>query len=221
MTNSDISIEMKRATVLDYNDYFIDSNTKDFYIYGILDSNRSTSGAILKEPLGFYIIKYSDKGDKLWEKIYDISSTNGFKEHGQQNLKVWINVDQFCQKDTLSISICGKNNYSNYYNLFYLVNKESGNLIKSTSINNEVETNKGSMASGLSFSLFENYKYAKNKYFDTTTFLSSSFNDVIKKYIDKINSTKDVFFNSIVSSEGIWLIESDNETYYKVTFFKN
>ena len=41
----------------------------------------------------------------------------------------------------------------------------------------------------------------------------------MKKYIDKINTKKEVFFNSIVSQDGIWLFETDNDAYYKVTLF--
>ena len=41
-----------------------------------------------------------------------------------------------------------------------------------------------------------------------------------KSYIDSIAfSEKKIYLNTLSSKEGIWLIESDNETYYKVTYF--
>jgi hypothetical protein len=218
MFNSDLIPGTMKRNILDFNDYYIDTKTNDFYVYGILDSKES-SGISLKAPLGFYIIKYSDKGDKVWEKVYDLSQTKGFKEKSQQYLRIFINLNQFCQKDALSITIKGMNSYSNYYNLFYLINKESGEVEKTANIDNNVETNKGSMSTGAKYSIFENLVYNKNKYFDSTTFLTLSLNDKVKKYIDKINIKKEVFFNSIVSQDGIWLFETDNETYYKVTLF--
>lgn len=216
--NSDLPIGSMTRNILDFNNYYIDSNTNDFYVYGILDSKKS-SGTTLKAPLGFYIIKYSDKGDKVWEKVYDLSKTKGFNEKSQQYLRMFINLNQFCQKDALSITIGGMNNYSNYYNLFYLINKESGAVEKSANIDNDVETNKGNMSTGTKYSIFENLVYNKNKYCDSNTFLTLSLNDKVKKYIDKVIAKKEVFFNSIVAKDGIWLFETDNETYYKVTFF--
>ena len=218
MTNSDLNPGSTKLNMLDFNDYFIDTKNNDFYIYGILDS-KQPSGTSIKEPLGFYIIKYSDKGVKVWEKVYDISATKGFNDKSQQYLRIFINLNQFCEKESLSITISGMNNYSNYYNLFYKINKELGEVEKTANFDNKVETNKGNLSTGAKYSIFENLVYDKNKYFDSTTFLTTSFCDKVKNYIDKIITKKEVFFNSIVSQDGIWLFESDNETYYKVLFF--
>lgn len=207
-----------RPTVLDINNYFIDNKTNDFYIYGLLDTKQS-DGSTIKAPLGFYVIKFSPNGEKVWEKIYDLSTKEGFKEKGQQNLRVFINLDHSNSKDALSISIIGMNSYSNYYNIFHVISKENGDVIKTNSIDNKVETSKGTFSAGGKYSIFETNKYDKNTYLDSNTFLTLFLNDKIKKYIDKINSKEDVFFNSIVSIDGIWLLETDNKTYYKVLFF--
>ena len=214
MFNSGLNSGTMKTNILDYNDYYIDTKTNDFYIYGTLHSKKTSSMA-----MGFYIIKYSDKGDKIWEKIYDVFDTKEFKEKNQHRLGFFIDLNQFWQKDVLSFSVIGTKNSTYNYNFFYLINKETGEVEKSANIDNSADSNKGFMSTGTKYSIFENNVYTKNKYFDSNTFLTLSLNDKIKKYIDKINTKKEVFFNSIVSPDGIWLFETDNETYYKVNFF--
>lgn len=46
------------------------------------------------------------------------------------------------------------------------------------------------------------------------------FNTDIKNYIDSLNKDNKLNLKFLFSSEGIWLIESDNEKYYKVLFFE-
>ena len=41
----------------------------------------------------------------------------------------------------------------------------------------------------------------------------------VQKYISSLNPVSDVYMMFISSDKGIWLIESDNKTYYKVIFF--
>ncbi|MEC4003153.1 hypothetical protein OX283_000670 [Flavobacterium sp. SUN052] len=198
---------------LDINDYFIDSKTNEFYIYGITTSKSN------KNPLGFYINKYSEKGEKIWEKFYDVSDEKGFNESNQRLLEIKINLKQFTSENQLIISIVGFKTYTNHYNNFFVINKNSGNLEDTKSINSDSQTSKGTFSYGGKYSLFEIIKFDKNKFCDENTILTTTLKQDVKKYIDKITTKDDIFFNSILSSEGIWLLETDNKSYYKVIFF--
>ena len=61
----------------------------------------------------------------------------------------------------------------------------------------------------------------KNKIFDDYGLVLYNINSKIKSYVDSINSKNKIYFHTQISDLGIWLIESDNETYYKVTYFNH
>ena len=64
-------------------------------------------------------------------------------------------------------------------------------------------------------------KDLKNKIFDDYGLVLYNINSKIKSYVDSINSKNKIYFHTQISDLGIWLIESDNETYYKVTYFNH
>jgi hypothetical protein len=46
-------------------------------------------------------------------------------------------------------------------------------------------------------------------------------NQKVKDYIKTVNNKNKTSFSTAVNKGNTWLIESDNETYYKVTYFEN
>lgn len=210
----------RAAIELDINDYYIDPKTNEFYIYGITAA-KDSNGLSYKSALGFYINKYSEKGEKIWENFYDVSDEKGFNQKNDQRpLETKINLKQFTNENQLVLSIIGLKSYTNHYNDFFVVNKGSGKIEDSKYANSDSQTSKGTFSYGGKYSLFEIIKLDKNKFCDENTILTTTFNLDLKNYINKIAAKDDVFFNSILSSEGIWLMETDNKTYYKVSFFK-
>lgn len=212
-------IDLQTPIDLDINDYFIDSVSKDFYIYGITQDKESND-YYLNSPLGFYIIKFNANGDKIWEKFYDISNNKNFNNKKQRPLTIEIYLEQYINNDKVVLSIAGLNSYNDHYNVFYVINKESGNVL----INKEKEINtksaKGTFTYGGKYSIFENIELVKSKFCDEKTILTFTLNEDVNNYINKTKADRDIFFNSIISKEGIWLLETDNKKYYKVTFFK-
>ena len=210
----------RAAIELDVNDYYIDPKTNEFYIYGITAA-KDSNGLSYKSALGFYINKYSEKGEKIWEKFYDVSDEKGFNQKSDQRpLETKINLKQFTDENQLVLSIVGFKTYTKQYYDFFVINKNSGKMEDSKSANSDSQTSKGTFSYGGKFSLFEIIELDKNKFCDENTILTTTFNLDLKKYINKIAAKDDVFFNSILSAEGIWLMETDNKTYYKVSFFK-
>jgi hypothetical protein len=204
---------------LDINDYFIDSTSKDLYIYGITQDKESND-YFLNSPLGFYIIKFNANGNKIWEKFYEISDNKNFNSKKQRPLSIDINLDQFINNNKLVLSIAGLSSYNDHYNIFYVINKESGNVLMNKQKETNTKSSKGTFTYGGKYSIFENIEIDKSKFCDEKTILTLTLNEDVNKYINTIKADNDIFFNSIISKEGAWLLETDNKKYYKVTFFK-
>jgi hypothetical protein len=64
-------------------------------------------------------------------------------------------------------------------------------------------------------------KELKNKALDRNAYVLYDCNPSIKKHINSIVNKEKVSIKCEISGEGIWLLESDNEEYYKVTYFEN
>lgn len=221
LVNASQSVDLAVPIELDVNDYLIDSITNDLYVYGLTQDKKSNS-YFLNSLLGFYIIKFNENGDKIWEKYYDIIDVKGFSNKKQKPLTININLKEYLNSNELVLSIVGLNTYTNHYNIFHVINKETGTVKMNKQINTDTKSSKGTFTYGGKYSIFENIEFDKTKFCDETTFLVATLNNEINNYIKNISKNKnDIFFNSIISKEGIWLIETDNETYYKVNFFKS
>jgi len=200
------------AKDLDINDHYVDPVTKDVYIFGISRDNG---------PLGFYLFKFDEGGVKIWEKFYDIDNPKGFNQNNQLWNMLTISLYEYMDTKTIAISIDGEYSYTKRYNHFFIINKDNGNLDLSKTMDSYTDTGKGGLTSISKYSIFETTKLEKNKYCSEKTLLAYTLNDKVKKYIDGITGKKDVMFDTYISPKGLWLLESDNDDYYKVTLFKD
>jgi len=195
---------------LGINEHYIDPLTGDVYIFGLYMDNS---------PIGFYIIKFTKEGKKNWEKFYEIND-KGFNDRTQYWENTGIYLHPFMNENTLAVAIEG--NYPDKYNHFFTINNKTGEIQKKANVNSNVETNKGGMSLALKrHSIFGNIKLASKKYCERNTLFAYSINEKVKKHIDGIKSKKEVFFDTYITSKGLWLLESDNDNYYKVTLFKD
>lgn len=65
------------------------------------------------------------------------------------------------------------------------------------------------------------YKELRNKTFSHICFAAMSINSNVMNYLKSIlEGDKRLYFETIFSDQGIWLVETDNKEYYKVTLFK-
>ncbi|RZK04157.1 MAG: hypothetical protein EOO46_17280 [Flavobacterium sp.] len=200
-----------RGPLLDLgiNEHFIDPVTKDVYIYGLY---------MEEFPAGFYLIRFTKEGEKIWEKQYAIEDKNGLNNKRQTWSSVSLYIKNYMDDKTLSFAIAG--GMGDTYNHFFLLDKENGAVKKH--VYDDTETvSKGGFLTLAHTSIYEVTKLKKNQYCDTNTLMAYKLNENVKKYIDGVPSKKEVTFDSFVSSKGFWLLESDNDTYYKVTYFKD
>ena len=200
---------------LSINNYIVDVNSGDIYIYGLYGDefgNLNNSA----NPKGYYVFKFDKTGKKLWESINNIEDSDFNKDHVMTT--VFVDLVQLNENLSLTIRVNGLKDFFNYS----IISKSSGKVTKSQILEfNETftqlhDTNNNSFSIN---SIFKNLKEFRNKKFDFNTVLVINSNPKVEAYIKNVKSNNDLYFKSSFSAQGVWLVESDKE-YYKVTLFK-
>ena len=198
---------------LDVNDYYIDNYTDNLYIFGVATDEK-------EKPIGFYVIKFKKTGEKVWEKFFDVTDEKGFSQKSSYWIGKDIKMVEFMDENTLAVSIDGENTYTSRYAQFFLINKNTGELIKKNKVDFNNESSKGTFTSLAKYSVLQITKLSNNRYGNVEVLLAEAFNENVKKYINSVKSSADVFFDAVSTSKGIWLLESDNDSYFKINLFK-
>ena len=102
------------------------------------------------------------------------------------------------------------------------MNLADGNSINSAKISFDVDKMYQSEYRNTQVVAFFTLKEYKKLKLDLTSLYLNNVNKKVQNYLIELNKAKDkIFVNSRISDKGVWLIESDNDEYYKVTFFEN
>lgn len=198
---------------LDVNEFYIDPVNEDVFVYGVAKNEK-------KDPIGFYVNRFSKDGKLIWENFYDVDDVKGFNKSKLFWQAQSIYLYEYMNENTFVISLSGESGgMTDIYNHFFVISKDSGDLVKKASMGSDMKSRKGTFTYGGKYSVFEIEKLDKYKYCSRKTILAIALNEKVKKHINSIVTNQDVFFDSIITAEGIWLVESDNETYFKVTLF--
>ncbi|WP_202700717.1 hypothetical protein [Flavobacterium sp. UGB4466] len=195
------------------NNYYEDSKNGDIYVYGIYNSEKSRIHKGF-DAVGFYIFKFDKDGNKIWESINPIKDENF--EGLCCGLNFNLNLFEYNGKLLFTNSADVFMEFSNYA----VVEKSSGNVLK---MNNVIYNR---TTSYLRRRAFVNNSYdkvdIKNKAFSPVSFVAMDLSPAMNNYLKTIPSKGNaVYFETIFSDQGIWLIETDNEEYYKVLLFKD
>ncbi|SEA19265.1 hypothetical protein SAMN05443667_102278 [Flavobacterium gillisiae] len=202
-------------TDIGINDFIEDNVTKDVYVYGLFaDKPKKLNDD--NSPMGYYIFKFDKDGNKLWESINRIEDKDDF------NKKIHL-VKVFSSLSFSDNELCMQTGgaFTNKYFHYCYLDKKTGNIVSKGKISYEkdrIYTMSGDVRLFL-FSFYENKDY-KKKLFDLDGLIAIDKNKKVADYLKSINNKNKLYFNTILGNEGTWLIESDNEEYYKVTFFK-
>ncbi|CAM3725034.1 hypothetical protein FLGE108171_12320 [Flavobacterium gelidilacus] len=202
---------------LNINNFIIDELSNEVYVFGLIGKKDRSASYFKNEPLGYYIFKFNEKGDKIWESINMISDKKDFND---DQIISKLNAFLTIQNNQL-IFTTGPSLFTGKDIMHYSeIEISSGKLISSSKLNYE-QIKRASMMTGTRDFLlsFMELEKMKNKAFDYAALIMYNKDSKFKKYIDSINSKNEVSFNTIINKEGTWLIESDNSTYYKVTYF--
>lgn len=195
----------------------VEDKDKSVYVYGLI-SEKGKDLNFKNKPLGFYIFKFDKGGNKVWQK------TTTIKDKLFNSSMVPIRTIIFASIEDNTINIYNRiNGGKNKKTFKHSLNTQNGESIKS--INNSTDRSK--MVGGFGSVNFEYFLYAfdklpnfKKKAFDANTIIAIEERSEISSYISSIKLSKNkILFNTIITNDGYWLLESDNKTYYKVLYF--
>lgn len=200
----------KKVSELAVNNYLVDKNTGNVYVYGLFGSQAKEITDTSNIPLGFYVFKYDAKGKLQWESHQEVIDAPGFNQLQEVSK---INFSIRLRDDEVYCSIFSKErNYSD------VITIDDGNGQKKSEaflkFNKTQENNAKELVKvDLVHSDYSNFKFDKEALY----LLSSSQN--FQQYLKAIDKNKSLNYKAYVSRKGYWLIESDNKTYCKVLFF--
>jgi hypothetical protein len=201
----------KQVVDLDINDFFIDSNS-DFYVYGMYIKEGGMPG-------GFYIHKFLSDGNLIWKKTYEVLDVNNFNKKKQDWNMTGIALKQFSNENQLVLNVKGPSSYRDRYNHYFIIDKNNGDLLKKSQI--EANTDYNTFGSLRSFGSTYYNTFTKSINLSDDGLLAYALNDKINKHINGYSKPKnDIYFDAIISAKGIWLIETDNESKYSITLYK-
>jgi hypothetical protein len=198
------------ADDLSINNYIIDKNTKNIFIYGLFGKESE------EKPAGYYIFKFSENGEKLYESINYINN----EDFQSKSYKHALYNKPIIAGNKL-LFVTGRVNIMNskFYNYNYsYIDIDTGKELSSKFITYEMDRY---VISDNFFNEYHTSKQLKNKVINTNGYILYDSNPLVKKYIDSVSSKRKIAFNGLISAEGFWLIETDNKEYYKVTYFEH
>ncbi|PVX45865.1 hypothetical protein C8C85_1672 [Flavobacterium sp. 103] len=198
---------------LSINNYIKDVKTGDIYIYGLYGDELGKLNDIAS-PKGFYIFKFDKSGNKVWESINKIDDS-GFNSKLVM-VQVFVDLVQLNDNVCFSIRTGGLKDFFHYS----IVDKTSGKMIKAQNVEFNESFAHANNIGNMEYGINTNFKGFKNIKFDFNSIIAINSNPKVADYIKNVKSSNDLLFSSKFSDLGIWLYESDEKEYFKVTLFK-
>ncbi|MFB9080318.1 hypothetical protein ACFFLS_11505 [Flavobacterium procerum] len=201
--------------VLSINNYYEDPQNGDMYIYGIFSDEAPKKIDAKALPKGFYVFKFDKGGNKLWESVNYIDGKDYF-EKIRVSSAFQVNLLDYGKNLIFSSSV---NSFTEFTNAA-IIDKTSGSILKSSFIEYNNNLSHGKMSYFISNTY--DFKELRNKTFSPICFAAVSINPKVMDYLKKIPEKGDrLYFETLYSDEGVWLVETDNKKYYKVVLFKD
>lgn len=186
------------------------------YIYGLTGEKQKELNDY-NETSGFYIFKFDKEGNKIWEY-----SKNSIDDPKLLNKKFPLSrLDTSLSVNGNKIVFLVGTDYVNEFFHYAVVNKNDGSLIKNDKV---VFNEKKRTVTNYAYSFIpEFYKLPSNKKIFTNRngLIVADYDLSIQNFIKTLNVNDNINFNVVFSEEGTWLIESDNNSYYKIYYFKS
>ena len=205
---------------LSINNFKVDPITNEVYVYGLYGKRAEKSNDNSNTPLGYYVFKFKEDGTKIWEVINAIDDKGDFTNN--QNM-TYLYVDLFLMGESVVFSAGAKESLDDY--IHYIKLNSIGKVDSTSKITFKSESSAYNISSygdkKFLHANLTNKEDLKNKNLDYKTIIVYNTNQKIKDYIKTVNNKNKTSFCATVYKESIWLVESDNETYYKVTYFEN
>lgn len=201
---------------LTINNFVIDPQTQDVFIYGLFGENAKNASNITNQPTGFYVFKFDKEGKQIWNSIQNFTNLRSLSIN--QNITK-IKLEISLRKSDIAVKISTLEQKIPY--LFYhLIRNDTGEFQKKNEIKLISNSKKKDSKTEFVSSAFL-IDTSQNKFLDKESLFAYSDNYTFKNYIDSLADDKPLFFRSFTGKLGIWLLETDNKTFYKALFFKD
>jgi len=195
-----------------------DPKTNDVYIYGLMGERARGVNFSINNPIGYYIFKFDKDGNKIWSKTQVIKDKlfNGSLLLQKAAIEVLIKEGNISVYNRVER---GKDK-STFNHTFNIQNGEPVKDINKSSKRSKMLGSIGSIQFEYFLYAFDKLPNYKKKAFDANTIVALEEKIEISNYISNIKLSKNkILFNTIITDNGYWLIESDNKNYYKILFF--
>lgn len=206
-------INVEDFNISSINNYYEDRVTGDVFIYGLFNDKKSKVYKSIY-PAGFYIFKFDKDGNKIWESINAINDKEYFNDISNA-YNLMVELQEYNGKLLFTSSFNTGTEFTNYA----VVDKSSGNLLKLNRVNYNQTT--GYNRSRAFINNTFDKEGLKNKAFSQISFVAMDLDPKLNSYLQTIPSKGNaIYFETVFSDQGIWLIETDNKEYYKILLFK-
>lgn len=203
------------ADDLSINNYIVDQSNGDIYIYGLygdkaFDLNKDAN------PKGYYVFKFDKDGKKIWESINKIED----KDFNEKHYMYYTETDLSFINNKLCF-YAFVNEHDEYLN-YGILDQATGTQEKNKKIvfhEYESRVGVGSDFFKLNFE-YKNSKELKNKKFNVFGIIAYDNNSKYADYVKNVKIKGETHFLTVFKDFGMLVIETDNEEYYKVLYFK-
>lgn len=199
------------ANDLAINNFKVDKDN-NVYVYGLL-GKEGTDLNDRNEVYGFYVFKFDKEGNKIWE--YAISDIDDPKFLNKKFSLHLLYSSLYITGNTVIFNV-GTDFWKEFY-YYYVLDTKNGNVIKSNKI--LFDDKKMSMTKYTFSFIPEFYKLptSPNILTNKNGLIASDYDVNIQNFIKSLEGNLNIHI--LFSEDGKWVIESDNETYYKVYYF--
>lgn len=198
------------------NNFVIDPTSEEVYVYGLYGENAKNSSNISNIPVGFYVVKFDKEGNKIWQSNQPINDALDFNTN--QNITA-IKLGIVIRNSDVLVSISSDESKKKYLH-YAVLDISNGFKLKNSKINfdnMEVKNPVQNQFVNASFKI----NNIGNKFFDKESLFAYSNNEKFSSYMNGLKNHQNLYFKSFFGKKGVWLIETDNITYYKALFFKD
>ena len=198
------------------NNYITDESNGDIYVYGLYsDKPAALNNEVI--PKGYYVFKFDKTGKKLWESVNKIEDKDLNKKHYMYYTST--NLSFINNKLCFYVFVNENSEYLDYS----LLDTKTGKEEKSKKIvfhEYESRVGVGSDFFKLNYE-YKDIKELKNKKFNLKGIIAYDLNDKFTTYVKNVKAKDETHFLTLFTDIGLMVVETDNDNYYKVTYFKD
>lgn len=201
---------------LSVNNYCEDKNTGDIYIYGLIGKKKGMY--VYNHSIGYYVIKYNKSGVKQWENV-KITKDKKFLGKGRLSMG-WLQTSLEFYNGKLCFVI--GSDHGTKFMTYSFMDKKTGSELSTATTKFLYKKNYSTEVGGVKQFITTCYNPIgmSNKVFNFDGLVAVLSNLKVKQYMDSVKSPIKISYETYLTDSGIWMVETDSKSYYKVLYFE-